>query len=106
MGFFDLRDKRESVQKVRAQQRREQLKLNRDIKDTARKERIAELKRKKLESSTATARAEEKLYETQLRRKQAKRAKSPFPSLPTYSLRVKKRKQGRKLSSGKRITLL
>ena len=106
MGWFDIEDKREKVQKIRAQQRKEQLKLNRDIKETQRKERRAELERKKLQSRTATAIAEEKRYEADLRRKQAKRAASPFPALPTYSLKVKKRRQGRPLSKKRRITLL
>ena len=107
MGFFDLgTDKRERVQKIRAQHRKEQFALNRDIKETRRKEQRAELERKRLESRTATAKAEERYYETRLKRKVAKREASRWPSLPTYSIHVKKKKQGRPLSRKKRITLL
>ncbi len=107
MGFFDLGgDKRERVANVRARQRVEQLRLNRDIKETKRRERRAELERKRLESRTATAKAEERFYETQLARKEAKRAASRWPKVSISTPRLKKKKQGKKLSRKRRITLL
>lgn len=107
MGWFDnpFGDKREKVSSIRAQQRKEQLQLNREIKEAERRERRAEFERKKLESQTKTARTEEKRYEAALARKRAKRAASPWPKLPTYSIKVKKKRQGRLLSKKRRITL-
>jgi len=109
LGIFDFGDKedrRSKVASIRDKQRKERLQLNRDIKETARKERRAELQRKQLESRTATARAEERMYEAKLKRKQAKRAASPFPTIHVPTPSLKKKKQGKKLSRKKRITLL
>ncbi len=105
MGVFDLGNKHKAAIKLRRKRLKEDARLNREIREASRAEKRAEFKRKQLESKTATARTEERFYEAKLERKQAKREASPFRlSLP--SIKIKKKRQGRKLSKKRRITLL
>lgn len=105
MGFFDIGDKREKVKKIRTQQHKEQLRLNREIKELERKERRKELERKKFESKTASARAEERYYEAKLARKKAKKATSRLPVFTIPAPKIRKKKQGKKLTRRSRVRL-
>jgi hypothetical protein len=90
-GIFGIR--REKVGDIKKKRTKQTLKQKSHVKKLER--------RKELYSKQA------EVYEAKARRKQAKtRAAKEWPSLPVFKVKVKKRKQGRKLSRKRRIGLI
>ena len=81
------------------------------VKDIRRKETLETLKRRKKEKQlaqkTEMAKAETSYYKAKAERKRAKKeAGFQFPVISTPSVKVRKKRQGRKLSSKSRIKLV
>ena len=97
MSFFDLGDTRGHVRKIREQ----------EAKKTARfhsEERKRKMREKALAAKTRELRTESAYYEAKAEKRAARRDASLFGGLPTF--KVKKKKQGRKLSRKSRIRLI
>lgn len=82
-----------------------------NVGDIKKKRIKTALKRKRgereLKEKTEKAKAETAYYKVRAERKEAKeRAAHRLPALPTFRVKVKKKKQGRKLSSKSRIRLI
>ena len=96
MGLFGLGEtKREKVKKIRGRERERLLKYRRVERGRAAEE-------KELESRAKLERKRAELLEAKARRRAAKQGASWHLPTPT----IKKKKQGKKLSRKKRITLL
>ncbi|KKN79358.1 hypothetical protein LCGC14_0341400 [marine sediment metagenome] len=108
MGFFDfgLGDKREKVKAIRDKQRKVALADNRADKEFARQDKKRELLKKKLEAKERRAVAEARVYRAQAERREAKREASWLPKISLKTPKLKKKRQGKRLSSKRRITLL
>ncbi len=81
------------------------------VGDIKRKRTKESLKRKKgereLKEKTEKAKAEASYYKARAERKEAKeRAAHRLPALPTFRVKVKKKRQGKPLSRKKRIGLI
>lgn len=98
MAIFGI--KRKDVPKLRAKRAKETLQERRAEAQAKRKQ--AEMKRKQDKLL-----AEGAVYEAKARKKQAKReAGFQWPILPTKKVKIRKKKQGKKLSSKSRIKLI
>lgn len=98
MAIFGI--KRENVQELRRKRTLETLKQRK--KEAEQKRKLAAEKAKEQRFS-----AEGAVYEAKARRKKAKREASfQWPILPTKKIKIKKKKQGKKLRSKSRIRLI
>ena len=98
MGFFGIGDKREKVKKIRLKEKKASLKYMREERGRAAKERD-------LEGRTRLARTETAYYEAETRKKKAKKGASKLPTFDFSGVKLKKKKQGKKLSSRTRVKL-
>lgn len=98
MSIFGI--KREEVKDIRRKRTLETLKERK--REEAEKKRLAEMRAKKEKILTQGS-----LYEARARKKQAKRSAGfQWPILSTKKVKIRKKKQGRKLSSKRRIGLI
>ena len=70
------------------------------LKQARRDRKIVEIK-----SKTRLTKAQAELYEAKARKKKAKRKASPFPRLPDVEVNIGQKRQGKRLSKRRRITL-
>ena len=102
--------KRKEVYKIREKQRKEAMRLNRDLKEAQRREQRAEFERKQLASQTRSIEAETKMHKAEVARKKAKHETRWSAGLPSLKLSAKapttkRKKQGKKLTQKRRIGL-
>jgi len=97
MGFFGIGEtKREKVKKIRLQQKKEGLKFLREERERAKKER-------ELVAKTKLEKTEAAYYRAKAQKRKAKVESFPY-TFP--SITIGKKKQGRKLSRKRRVTLI
>lgn len=96
-GVFGIR--REKVPDIRRKRTLETLKARKEEREA--EKRVAELKRK-----TTETQAEAGYYEAKKRKKKAKQSSSPWPMVTVKTPKLKKKRQGKRLSSRSRIKLV
>ena len=98
MAIYGVR--RTKVKDIRAQETRELLQRRKKDEERRHKVEVAESKRRLVE-------AERDYYQAKAEKKEAKkRASFQWPQVSTPRVKVRKKKQGRKLSSRSRIGLI